>query len=359
MTVRIRSERGQRRGAQLTRALLALGWFVSCAPGAGFAREPEPTHGIRFGVGDRLTLQRGPQRWQPLAQRARQLRVPLDYLQIWLPRGWQEDWLPAWELRALRERGTLPVFVHYFFGDAISGERIEAQRAAWHASLERMARAVAPLGPVLIVLEPEFNTDPPAGETATLAWSGTVAAFRAAIRRVRDLAPEAQLGICAGDFYPDLNLDSMAPLADAIDFVAFQEMRAQSDPEVRRSGYLRIGAQAARYAHYLRATFDRPVLLAYVAVSSHGAWEAEQASAIRDLARHRGALELAGVFGIIYFQLQDDPEHRGHFGAAERQFGLTDAEGRAKPALRAFRELSAPRGGAAEVTDTRGRSTLR
>jgi len=335
--VRLRSERRANRGRKHARRLLALVGFASCLVAA---QRPGTPEGIRFGIGDRLTLPRADQQWQPLARRARQLRVPLDYLQIWLPRGWQEAWLPVPELRALQEHGTLPVFVHYFFGDAISGERIQAQRAAWHASLERLARAAAPLGPVLIVVEPEFNTDPPPGETATLEWAGAVAAFRAALRRVRSLAPEARLGICAGDFYPDLNLDGLAPLAGDLDFVAFQEMRARSDPEARRPGYLRVGAQATRYARYLRETFDRPVLLAYVAVSSHGGWEAEQAFAIRDLARHRGALQRAGVFGVIYFQLQDDPTHTGYFGAAERHFGLTDAAGRPKPALRAFRELS-------------------
>lgn len=339
--------------------LLALGWLVLFGAPPGLAETRQVPERLRLGVGDRLTLLRGPGQWQPLARRARQLRVPLDYLEVWLPRGWRESWLPAWELRALAKHGTVPVFVHYFFGDAISGERIAAERTAWHASLERLAHLIAPLDRALVVLEPEFNTDPPPGETPVVEWPGAVAAFREAVQRVRTIAPAAQLGICAGDFYPDLDLDSLAPLGPDLDFTAFQEMRAKGDPEARRPGYLRIGAQATRYARYLRETFERPVLLAYVAVSSHDGWRAEQAHAIRDLVRHRSALESAGVFGVIYFQLQDDPEHVGHFGPAERHFGLTDGRGRPKPALEAFRELAAPREGSARVSDSRARSTPR
>jgi hypothetical protein len=168
-----------------------------------------------------------------------------------------------------------------------------------------------------------------------------VAAFRGAMRRIRAIAPRAALGICAGDFYPDRDLDRLAPLAAEIDFSAFQEMRAASDPDRSQPDYLQLGARATRYAHYLRDTFGKPVLLAYVAVSSYGGWEAEQAFAVRDLARHRGELRRAGVFGVVYFQLQDDPEHEGYFGPAERNFGLIDARGRVKPALWAFLELAA------------------
>jgi len=45
------------------------------------------------------------------------------------------------------------------------------------------------------------------------------------------------------------------------------------------------------------------------------------------------------VFGLVYFQLRDDPNHSGFFGVAERSFGLLRADGSAKPALEAFREL--------------------
>ena len=45
------------------------------------------------------------------------------------------------------------------------------------------------------------------------------------------------------------------------------------------------------------------------------------------------------MFGLIYFQLRDDPAHLGYFGPAERHFGLLRADGTAKPALDVFRAL--------------------
>ncbi len=341
-----------------------LGALAACAqpPSRPAPQTPSPDAPLRFGVGDRLTLRTGAadaRAWRPLADRARQLGIPLDYLEIWLPRGWDESWLPRSELQALERRGTVPILVHYFFGDAVSRERIEAERQDWYASVERLARIAAPLASVLIVLEPEFNNEPPPGETRAVEWSGLTAAFRGAMRRIRAIAPRAQLGICAGDFYPDRDLGRLASLASEIDFTAFQEMRAASDPDRHRPDYLHVGAWATRYARYLRETFGKPVLLAYVAVSSYGGWEAEQAFAVSDLTRHRDELRRAGVFGVVYFQLQDDPEHRGYFGPAERNFGLIDARGRVKPALRAFLELAATGRRIGPSNDSSLRSTLR
>jgi len=119
-------------------------------------------------------------------------------------------------------------------------------------------------------------------------------------------------------------------------------MRADTDPAAAREGYLSVGKTAVEYASYLHSTFELPILLAYLAVSSHGGWEAEQAAAISELGAHRAALRNAGVFGVMYFQLYDDPAHVGYFGDAEPHFGLLRADGTAKPALQAFRALKDP-----------------
>ncbi len=298
---------------------------------------------MRFGVGDRLTVLSG-EEWVPMAGRLEQAGLEADYLELWLTRGWRDSWIPEERLRDLGDRGITPVFVHYFFGDEISRERILKDRKEWHQSLRRMARLARRAGAPLIVLEPEFNNEPPPGETATLDWPGFAGEIRAALRVIRAEAPKARIGICAGDFFPDLNLDVLDGVAAELDFLAFQEMRGSTDPASRRSGYLRVGWDAVRYARYLRQRFRKPILLAYVAVSSHGGWEQHQAEALRDVMDARDALREQGVFGLIYFQLQDDPEHTGYFGDAERAFGLIDAEGRAKPAFYAFRALIAKRG---------------
>jgi len=83
--------------------------------------------------------------------------VPLDLFEVWLPRGWDEDWVQRKRLEQLAAQGVTPVIVHYFFGDAISRERVEAQRDGWYSSMWRMANLIRMDAPVLVVLEPEFN----------------------------------------------------------------------------------------------------------------------------------------------------------------------------------------------------------
>lgn len=315
-------------------ALLLLG-----ASGSGGERAEGWASGpMRFGIGDRLTVLSGGE-WVSLAERAATAGIRPDYLQVWLTRGWRTSWIPRERLQGLAARGVTPVFVHYFFGDEISRERVTEEREEWHASLRRMARVARHAGSALIVLEPEFNIEPPAGETAIVDWPGFADEIRTALRLIRAEAPHAKIGVCAGDFYPDQNLGVLGTVAAELDFLAFQEMRGSTDPVHTRSGYLRVGWDSVRYARYLRERFGKPILLAYVAVSSHGGWEARQAEALRDLHDARGALREQGVFGMIYFQLQDDPEHAGYFGAAERRFGLIREDGSPKPAFYVFQTL--------------------
>ena len=313
------------------------------SPGAGAtpALDLHDTSRLRLGVGDRISvLSREAEAWVSVPEEALRKGVPLDLFEVWLPRGWDEDWVKRERLQELTAQGITPVIIHYYFGDAISKERVEAERDGWYSSMWRMANMVRMDAPVLIVLEPEFNIAPPEGETAITSWPWFAKDLAAAVEMIRTQAPNALIGTCPGDFSGTPHLEPvLGPLASDLDFLAFQEMRAATDPEAGRKGYLDVGRAATDYARYLKRAFGRPLLLAYVAVSSHGHWEKRQADALRDLRRHRDALLGAGVFGLVYFQLRDDPSHIGYFGAAERHFGLLRADGTPKPALEVFRAL--------------------
>jgi hypothetical protein len=323
----------------LVLAVLLASWPRSL--GAQSELDLRDTSRLRLGVGDRISvLDAGARDWVSLPEEALERGVPLDLFEVWLPRGWDEDWVKRRRLERLAAQGVTPVVVHYYFGDAISRERVEAQRDGWYSSMWRMANLVRMDAPVLVVLEPEFNIAPPEGETAITSWPWFARDLRAAAEMIRKQAPNALIGTCPGDFPGTPNLEPvLGPVAADLDFLAFQEMRASTDPEAERADYLEVGRAASDYARYLKRAFGRPLLLAYVAVSSHGRWEKRQADALRDLHRHRDALRGAGVFGLIYFQLRDDPAHAGYFGAAERHFGLLRADGTPKPALEVFRAL--------------------
>jgi hypothetical protein len=292
------------------------------------------------GVGDRLWWHESGETVF-LPEEARRLGLPTDLFEIWLPRGWRASWIPQRDLRRLSRAGTIPVVVEYFFRDGISRERVVREREAWHRSLRRLANVVAIDAPVLVVLVPEFNDEPPHGETAITDWAGFSNEIASALAIFRERAPNARVGVCAGDFSPDRDLAlPLGGISSQLDFLAFQEMRAVTEPSSNRPGYLSLGKAALEYARYLQDEFRLPVLLAYVAVSSHGRWNIRQRDALLDLARQREALRRAGVFGAIYFQSRDDPRASGYFREAERGFGLNRADGGEKPALRAWRRMS-------------------
>lgn len=314
--------------------ILAVG-CVSAPPAELFTPDR-----LLAGVGDRLWWHES---GEPvfLPEEARRLGLPSDLFEIWLPRGWRESWIPQRDLRRLSRAGTIPVVVEYFFRFGISRERVLREREAWHRSLRRLADVVAIDSPVLVVLVPEFNDEPPYGETAITSWAGFADEIASALAIFRERAPNARVGVCAGDFSPGRNLDvPLSGVSQQLDFLAFQEMRAVTESSSSRSGYLNLGRAALEYARYLQDEFRRPVLLAYVAVSSHGRWEVQQRDALLDLARQREALRQAGVFGAIYFQSRDDPSASGYFREAEQSFGLNRVDGGEKPALRAWRRLS-------------------
>lgn len=330
----------------MTRRALALGLgsacLLACAllPGRAPAIELDAPRRLYVGVGDRLISVDGKGATRSTLDAARAHGLDPDMLALWLTRDWQPDWLPSSHLKALSRRGVTPVVVHYWFGDAISQQRFEAQRDAWYSSLWNMAQEIRMKGRVLVVLEPEFNQPAANGETSVLDWPGFADDLRAAARMIREQAPNALVGVCPGDFPGPPRLEgALGPVASELDFIAFQEMRAATDPEAKRAHYLDVGDAALDFARYLRRAFGRPLLLGYVAVSSQGGWEARQSRALRNLVERRADLLREGVFGALYFQLVDDPDHVGYFGAAERSFGLVRSDGSAKPALKVFRQL--------------------
>lgn len=319
-------------------ALLAFG-VLSSSPALAEFDLSDATR-LRVGIGDRLSHRRGDD-WVSTLDLSDQLGLRLDLVEIWLTRGWQDSWLDLDELARLKTRGVTPVVIHYYFGDDISKERVEAAREGWYASLWRMARRIRGDAPVLVVLEPEFNVAPPDGETAITSWPWFANDLRAAAEMIRREAPNALVGVCPGDFPGPPNLEPvLGPVAADLDFLAFQEMRAATRAVGKVGNYISVGKAATDYAQYLKRAFGRPILLGYVAVSSYRGWEGAQRAALQDLLDHRRQLLEAGVFGLVYFQLHDDPKHRGYFGEAEKHFGLMSQDGRPKPALEVFRALT-------------------
>jgi len=290
------------------------------------------------GVGDRqrfyLENDRGKASF--LHRWARNNGAPVNAQAIWLTRNWDEGWASREDLERMVAEGVVPVLILYYFAGDISRSYVVEHRQDWYFYLMKVAALASIDAPVLVVLEPEFNDGTNAAGTVISNWPGFNEIVIDGIYLLRSMAPNLLVGICPGDFGSEDLEPSIGEVVEYSDFIAFQEMRASTQPSETCDDYEDITDRSLRYADYLYQTFDKPVLLAYAAVSTYGGWEQIQADVVKHLFAARGKLRERGVFGILYFMLFDDPEHDGYFGAAETEFGLVRADGEPKPGWHAF-----------------------
>jgi hypothetical protein len=332
----------------------------SCYLQRGYQQLPRPRQGARrstfrpafqrilagmlVGTGDRhrTSLYDETGRDVVLHQWARDHGAPVNAQAIWLTRDWQDDWVSQADLQRMADDGVVPVLMLYWFGGDISRSYVMEHRHEWYVYLMRVASLAAINAPVLVVLEPEFNDETNHGGTLVLDWPGFNEIVIDGIYLLRSMAPNLLVGICAGDFGEQDLEPSIGEVAAYADFLAYQEMRASTRPSAMREGSEDVTDRSLRYADYLWRTFGKPVLLAYVAVSTYDPqqqrWEQHQADVVTHLFEQREALAERGVFGLLYFMLFDDPQHVGYFDDAERYFGLFTADGSPKPGWYAFQK---------------------
>jgi len=193
----------------------------------------------------------------------------------------------------------------------------------------------------LVVLEPEFNNIPAGKETPLTEWEEWNEIAGKAVDILHKGAPFSKVGLCPGD-WGMYNLEKcMSRVAAKSDFIAFQEMRASSDPsdDSTSEQYKNVVGSALKFSAYLKKTFNKPVLWAYLAASSYKngdplGWETEQAEMLKGINKKQKELVENGVFGFIYFAYYDDPSHGTEFfGEAEKYFGLKSSKGIPKKAL--------------------------
>lgn len=271
--------------------------------------------------------------------------LKFKYVSIWLTPGWSA-WVNKEMLQKIRKDGYTPVVIYYTFGDSISKEYLErnnrAKLNAWYKDLkENLVPLININSEVLVVLEPEFNNIPSSKETAVTEWEEWNEITGKAIDILRKGAPYCKVGLCPGDWGTYNLYKCMNKVAQKSDFIAFQEMRASSDPSVDSSTaeYQDVVGSALKFSSYLKKTFNKPVLWSYLAVSSYKngnplGWETEQAVIIKNIIKKEKELFENGVFGFFYFAYFDDPAHGTEFfGEAEKHFGLKASSGIPKKAL--------------------------
>lgn len=301
-------------------------------------------------------------RWGSSPRTARSPHYAMFWAGPWNERsGW--DYLGSIAAR-LADQGVTPVVQWYYWGGDISPSCVEhgcrgsgawKSRAAWAADAGHLADALhAGLqgrGGV-VVLETEFN------KKGVGAWEPFDGYLVEHARIFRERAPELRLALGFGNWEPG-DWGRFDRAMAAMDLAGFQTMRASTRDTPR--SYARAADAIGAAALELRGLFGKPVLLHDLALSSYGGpeWEGRQERVVRALFARLGDLHAAGLEGVIYRALRDDPlaQASEYYGAAERHMGLLDAEGGWKPAtgdwlagLRAALDGGAPAPGGTAAT---------
>jgi len=301
--------------------------------------------------------------------RARELGIPVAYGSTWAG-AWIQKY--GWggieaDLRGARAAGAVPVVQWWYWGDDIGPACVESgchdryhgvwkDRATWSRMSNELAALIVRVGGAepraLVVIETEFNKN---GTETYEPFDGYLVE-QAEIFHRHGIKVVISFGNWGQPHWK--NFDRAIASADLLG-----TMRLQSS--VRdASTYLSSADALIAAARYFHATFGKSTFVTDLAFSSYPepSYEAYQDMVVRDIFRRIDELSAAGVQGVIWRMLADDPtfDTANYHGVAERYWGLLHADGQPKPAFEAFRDgaLSATAPGlirAADLLDLRTR----
>ena len=263
----------------------------------------------------------------------------------WLQDGGWDDFEALLDEAA--RRNATPVIHFWYWGDSIGPacvsdgcwDALHGQPLSvdgWRALTAELAMRVEGRG-AIVVLESEFNKN----GIDSPAYAPRFDALLVEQMRVLQAAG-ARVATGFGAWAPE-SWPLFAGAVAQADLVSLQAMRATTrDTE---ASYRGVVDATVEHAATLRELSGKPVLLSDVALSSHGeGHEALQAETLAALLDASPRLVDAGVVGLVYRAVRDDPAMslENYFGLAEQHWGFVRADGSAKPALDVW--LDAARG---------------
>ncbi len=276
--------------------------------------------------------------------RARALGMPATYASTWAG-AWNQKW--GWDgieddLRRAASEGAVPVIQWWYWGDDISPSCVEhgctdqyhgvrKDKATWLRLSNELADLIVRIGgtdsPALVVIETEFNKH---GIESYEPFDGYLAE-QAAIFHQRGLKVVVGFGNWGQSQWK--NFDRAVAAADLLGTMALQSSVRDA------STYLSGADQLISAAQYFHTTFAKRTMVDF-AFSSYpeASYEHDQDTVIRDIFRRMAEFKAAGVQGMIWRMLSDDPEFNtdNYHGMAERHWGLLRADGSPKPAFLPF-----------------------
>ena len=268
----------------------------------------------------------------------------LNSVTIWITRNWKEEWFKAKEVqKEIIDKGYTPLFIFYYFADDISPKYIQEHKAAYFKQLQHFTCYLKKLnGQKIVVLNPEYNMF---GCQKLDSMNDLFLKSYAVVRQ----DPQVLVGPCVGDFgnYNTINepkewklfSPSLKRAAKKADFIAFQEMRGLT--RNKPSQIKKTAKRAYHFAKYLHRTYNKPTMLAYLAISSYGKnGEKIQADVYRSFVKLLPKMQKeADLILFSIFHYFDYPGHVGYFNEAEEFFGVVRKDGTPKPSLHYFKKL--------------------
>jgi hypothetical protein len=287
------------------------------------------------------------------------------FLIFWLPKGWDESWFNVNKIQLAMNKGYIPVFNYWYFGDDLMSFPTDDEINKYYDNVQKVSSFFSKLkGKKVLILEPEFNKDSVlSSEEKSKKFASIMSKaidiiksdnsdvlFSLCMTDTGDRGENQQLSKCwydncaLGDKYEWNRADRVYKyLYKKLDFISFQEFVAQftRDPQnpgtwdnpipisytPEEVGIKDLNKRIINLSKFLHNKYKKPVFLPYIAIASgvwndsngdgnvtedeidKNGWNKYISMTYKNLRNDRKELLKSGLFGYAPMSLIDHPRH--------------------------------------------------
>ena len=287
------------------------------------------------------------------------------FLVYWLTEGWEESWFDVAKIQKAMDKGYIPVFNYWYFGDKLRDIPNDSQKDKYLKDNTKVALFLNKLkGTKLLILEPEFNkagiisSDDNQHKFASIISDAidkiksntNDVLFSLAMMDTGDRGEKSTSSRCGydncslGDKYawgqPKIVYND---LLDKLDFISFQEMIGQFSRDPNNSGDWKnpnpisysnsdigidnLAIRIANFTEYLKEQYKKPIFLPYISIATatwsdindnniietseidYNGWDNKANLVYQELYSMKTELQQKGLFGFAPMALFDNPRH--------------------------------------------------